>query len=771
MLTSHSAIGNEACCEVLLKAGAGVNAIGGEYGTALQAACAEKDIETVRVLLNAGADITSEAAVSGFYGTALQAAASEESIEIVRELLEAGAAVNAHPANGTFGSALTAAASADEPDITELLLEHGAEVNLAGGYDHLPVMAAAQSGKLATLKLLLEHGADASAQGGMWGSTMTAAAYGNDKDCFQLLIDHGADIRVTGGHYGCALQAAAIKADQEIINILLDRAPDLVNYQGGKYYTPLIGAAYFDRVEVVERLLDVGADIRHQGGKFRSAITAAAIKGNKTILEKLLDLRPDDALVDEALVEACAHRQAVSVDLLLQHRANVFARHPTLGLATDALDAPEIIEENSDDEEEDPEEESDESEDEDAESETEVKWEGDDGASVSGDTEDGSVTDLKLEEDLTEKAKIQKLLEEAMARRKRNPMVERFKSVRHRGGPAGLGARAPPVPRLPPIAAYDSHQPPAGGEVGSSRYGEHSQEPYSLPFRTNSGNEIPAAVSVPTGPHYSTASHPVYPPALFARKPVHSPSESLHHGTPPPNPGQGQYPFPASQAERQNSTGSLSNLPGSHTPPSRKGSADQGLKRQSKAIHRKSLVNPGPAMRYQQRQNQPSPQGSMDPLTERQDFAGMSQAPPAAATPPPASYSPYPPQQQHFPPQQYHPAPVLSPRQSQQFGQASQPQQFHQAQQSPYAAPPPSQYQPYAPAPMQGHGYPQYGRPGNPIPQPAFQNSHHVGSTPPNGQTFAWELPGTSHGQPHRPNDAQGRRWGTGGYDGQGYGG
>jgi ankyrin repeat protein len=99
-----------------LKAGADVNAIGSEYGTALQAACAADDIETVRVLLNAGADISSEAPISGFYGTALQAAASEESIEIVRELIEAGAAVNVYPANGTYGSALTVAATAEEPD-------------------------------------------------------------------------------------------------------------------------------------------------------------------------------------------------------------------------------------------------------------------------------------------------------------------------------------------------------------------------------------------------------------------------------------------------------------------------------------------------------------------------------------------------------------------------------------------------------------------------------------------------------------------------------
>jgi hypothetical protein len=363
-----------------------------------------------------------------------------------------------------------------------------------------------------------------------------------------------------------------------------------------------------------------------------------------------------------------------------------------------------------------------------------------------------------------------------MILRKRNPTVERFKSVRRRGVPTGSGARPPPppVPRLPPIAAGESYQPPTQKEIVTSPYGHHSQEPYSLPFRTNSGHEIPAAAQASAAIQSSTISNPSYPPALFARKPVHSPSDSPHRTTSPQSLEHGQYHVQPSQAERQFSTGSVSTLPRSDTPPSRKGSADQGLKRQSKALHRKSIANMGPAMRYQQRQSQQSPQGSMDVLTESHDFAATAEAPPAAsaiATPPPAPYSPYPPQQQYHPP----PPPALPPRQSQYFNVPPQPeyfhsQQFHQPQQSPYPGPPPSQYQPYASPPIQGQGYPQYGQPPHVTPQPVYQGNHHVSNTPPVGQSFAWEMPVTSQGQPHRPSEAQARTWGTGGYDGAGYG-
>ncbi|KAH4059332.1 hypothetical protein HBI25_106250 [Parastagonospora nodorum] len=746
-LYAAALIGNEACCGVLLKAGADINALGGEYGTALQAACCAEDIETVRLLLNAGADVTSGAAVSGYYGTALQAAAAVESLEIVQELLNSGAAVNIG-SHGTFGSALSAASSADEPDIAKLLIEHGADVNLAGGYDHLPIMAAAQTGNFAILKLLLDHGADAAATGGQWGSTITAAAYGDEMECFELLLERGGDLHAKGGHYGSALQAAAVKASLAIIDTILDQAVELVNYCDGKYYTPLIAAAYYDRLEVVDILLEKGADIRVHGGQYRSAITAAAIKGNKAVLEKLLELRPDEALVDEALVEACAHRQAVSVDLLLQSRANVFTRHPTLGSANDALEAPQVVEENSDDEEDDPEEDDEES-DEDEDSEEGVQWEGDDGKSVSDDTEDGSVTDLKLEEDLTEKAKIQKLLDEAVARRKRNPTVERFKSVRHRAPPARFAGAPPPppIPQLPPVSDFKPYSAAAGNTSFTSPYVQQLQETSTLPFRTTSGHEIPAAISPPAGPPNRQPVNMSYPASLVTRKPLNTDSSrrvsSAHNVEPALTP----------EAERQPSTGSV-------TPPSRQGSENQGIRRQSKVMNRRSLVN------YQQRQSKLSPQGSMDQLTERHDFAVPSQDVPSVTAPPPVPYNSHPSQQYHPPPPQF------LPRQSQYLAQPPPPHAYGQHQQPQYQPrPAPPQHPPCSPPTMQGQGYPPRNHPSQTRSPSFFQGSSQQANDNGSyfGQGFVAELPATNQPQLPRPYEPQGRTWGTGGYDGQGY--
>jgi ankyrin repeat protein len=57
--------------KVLLDTGAEVNAQGGLYGSALQAASVQGHEKVVQMLLNAGADVNAE---GGYYGDALRAA-------------------------------------------------------------------------------------------------------------------------------------------------------------------------------------------------------------------------------------------------------------------------------------------------------------------------------------------------------------------------------------------------------------------------------------------------------------------------------------------------------------------------------------------------------------------------------------------------------------------------------------------------------------------------------------------------------------------------
>jgi hypothetical protein len=152
--------------------GAEVNAQGGEFGNALQAASLRGYQQIVELLLKAGAEVNAQ---GGKYGNALQAASRRGYQQIVELLLKAGAEVNAQ--GGNFGNALQAASFRGDQQIVELLLKAGAEVNAQGGKFGNALQAASLEGDQQIVELLLKAGAEVNAQGGNFGNALQAALH------------------------------------------------------------------------------------------------------------------------------------------------------------------------------------------------------------------------------------------------------------------------------------------------------------------------------------------------------------------------------------------------------------------------------------------------------------------------------------------------------------------------------------------------------------------------------------------------------------------
>ena len=114
--------------QTLIQKGADVNAQGGDYGNALQAASLKGHWEIVQFLIDNGADVNAQ---GGRYGNALQAASASyyPREETVKLLLEKGADVNAQ--GGKHGNALQAASDYENHNIVTLLINHGAELPAA----------------------------------------------------------------------------------------------------------------------------------------------------------------------------------------------------------------------------------------------------------------------------------------------------------------------------------------------------------------------------------------------------------------------------------------------------------------------------------------------------------------------------------------------------------------------------------------------------------------------------------------------------------------
>lgn len=124
-------------------------------GSRLYYACFDGLVAPARELIGKGVDVNAQ---GGLYGNALQAASYKGYQEIVKLLLGTGADINAQ--GGENGSALQAASHKGYQEIVKLLLGKGADVNAQGGRYGTALQAASLEGHHEIVKLLLGKVAD-----------------------------------------------------------------------------------------------------------------------------------------------------------------------------------------------------------------------------------------------------------------------------------------------------------------------------------------------------------------------------------------------------------------------------------------------------------------------------------------------------------------------------------------------------------------------------------------------------------------------------------
>ncbi|KAL9097530.1 MAG: hypothetical protein Q9165_000426 [Trypethelium subeluteriae] len=231
----------------------------------------------VKLLLLAGEDVNAE---GGHFGNALQAASLRGWVDIVQLLLDKGADINAQ--GGHFGNALQAASLQGFVDITQLLLDKGDDVNAQGGKFGNALQAASLQGFVDITQLLLDKGDDVNAQGGKFGNALQAASFQGCVDITQLLLDKGADVNAQGGEFGNALHAASHEGHTEVVQLLLDKGA-AINAQGSWCGNALQAASFRGHTEIVQLLLDNGANVN------LGALREASVSGHSKIVQLLQD--------------------------------------------------------------------------------------------------------------------------------------------------------------------------------------------------------------------------------------------------------------------------------------------------------------------------------------------------------------------------------------------------------------------------------------------------------------------------------------------------
>jgi len=210
--------GNLEIVRILLRAGANVNTRNEVGLTPLMFIRDNATPQLIRELISAGGYINARDE-SG--GTSLMAAAAESKYEVVKELIDAGASVGSKNANG--GTALIFAAGNGDSRIAKLLIDLGEDVNARDNDGNTPLMFAAEEGEAETVKFLLSFNAEVNAVDNNGQSALLRVAASSDIESATALLNAGADLSLRDKDGRTALAVARAAKQEAMIKLLESR--------------------------------------------------------------------------------------------------------------------------------------------------------------------------------------------------------------------------------------------------------------------------------------------------------------------------------------------------------------------------------------------------------------------------------------------------------------------------------------------------------------------------------------------------------------------
>ncbi|SRR5579883_3283677 len=317
VLMTAARSGNQDVVKQLLDHGANVNAKESYRGqTALMWAAAERHTAIVKMLLEHGADwkirsldrptkmpkLSAASSVTPFARgglTALLFAAREGDIDTAKVMLDAGVDINQTDVDGT--TAMVVAILNKQYSFAKFLLDRGADPNLRDGYGRAALYAAIDMRNqdwsalpmrketdplpsLDLIKSLLDHGANPNAP-------LTKNLPGRSgMDSGDVTLDEGAT----------PLMRAARSGDAASMRLLLAKGadPKATTKDGNTAFLFAAGVGYRDKntrgteseaLEAVKICLEQGADINQENARGETALHGAAGRGADTIVKYLVE--------------------------------------------------------------------------------------------------------------------------------------------------------------------------------------------------------------------------------------------------------------------------------------------------------------------------------------------------------------------------------------------------------------------------------------------------------------------------------------------------
>jgi ankyrin repeat protein len=169
----------------------------------------------------------------------------------------------------------------------------GIDVNVPNSSGQTALMAAAEKGRLDAAKALLDHRAGLNLKDRDGITALMLATVANHPDLTKLLVDRHADVTLQDNNGWTAMMKAVYQGNVGCVTVLAEHSKEELDRS-------LLIAALTGHKDVLQVLLDHGAEVDTRASDGRTALMLASSKDNREIVDLLLKAGADPTLTDHA---------------------------------------------------------------------------------------------------------------------------------------------------------------------------------------------------------------------------------------------------------------------------------------------------------------------------------------------------------------------------------------------------------------------------------------------------------------------------------------
>ncbi|KYO29127.1 ankyrin repeat domain-containing protein 55 [Alligator mississippiensis] len=208
-----------------------------------------------------------------------------------------------------------AAANGDINTLTAVIREDPSILECCDSEGCTPLMHAISGRQVDTVKLLLKMGANINTQDACGRTSLSLATYLGWLECCISLLRNGAKQNIPDKNGRLPLHAATADLDVRLLTVLLQQSNlSEINHQDNEGMTALHWAAFHNRPQHVQILLQKGADLTLVDKDFKTALHWAVQSGNKVLCSIILDHHQGPSIInyDDENGKTCMHIAAAA---------------------------------------------------------------------------------------------------------------------------------------------------------------------------------------------------------------------------------------------------------------------------------------------------------------------------------------------------------------------------------------------------------------------------------------------------------------------------